>query len=67
MTDRQRPHVIVVGNEKGGGGKSTTAMHLIAALMRLGRSVASIDTDLRQRTLTRSLDNRRAYAAAGSG
>jgi chromosome partitioning protein len=64
MTVFERAHVIVVGNEKGGSGKSTTAMHLIAALMGLGRSVASIDADVRQRSLTRYLDNRRAHAAA---
>ncbi len=64
MTVFERAHVIVVGNEKGGSGKSTTAMHLIAALMGLGRSVASIDADVRQRSLTRYLANRRAHAAA---
>ncbi len=29
-----RPHIIVLGNEKGGSGKSTTAMHLVVALMK---------------------------------
>jgi len=58
-------HVVVIGNEKGGSGKSTTAMHLIVALLRLGRAVASIDLDVRQGTLTRYLDNRRAWARAG--
>ncbi len=64
MTAGRGAHVIVVGNEKGGTGKSTTSMHLIVALLKLGRSVASIDLDLRQGTLTRYMDNRRAYAAA---
>lgn len=64
MTAGKRAHVIVVGNEKGGTGKSTTAMHLIVALLKLGRSVASIDLDVRQGTLTRYMDNRRAFAAA---
>ncbi len=64
MTAGKGAHVIVVGNEKGGTGKSTTSMHLIVALLKLGRSVASIDLDLRQGTLTRYMDNRRAYAAA---
>ncbi len=59
-----RPYVIVVGNEKGGTGKSTTAMHLIVALMRLGYKLGSIDLDERQGTLTRYIDNRRAYAQA---
>ena len=43
----QPAHVIVVGNEKGGAGKSTVAMHLVVALMRMGRVVGAID--LRQR------------------
>ena len=64
MTAGKRAHVIVVGNEKGGTGKSTTSMHLIVALLKLGRSVASIDLDVRQGTLTRYMDNRRAFAAA---
>jgi chromosome partitioning protein len=64
MTGFGQAHVIVVGNEKGGSGKTTTAMHLIAALGGLGRSVASIDADVRQRSLTRYLVNRRAHAEA---
>ncbi len=64
MTAGKGAHVIVVGNEKGGSGKSTTSMHLIVALLKLGRSVASIDLDVRQGTLTRYMDNRRAFAAA---
>ena len=60
-------HVIVVGNEKGGSGKSTTAMHVIVGLLGQGYSVASIDVDGRQATLTRYLTNRRAFVkAAGS-
>jgi chromosome partitioning protein len=51
-------HVIVLGNEKGGSGKSTTAIHLIVALLRLGHRVGSIDLDSRQRSLTRYLENR---------
>jgi chromosome partitioning protein len=51
-------HVIVVGNEKGGSGKSTTAMHLAVALLKAGWRVASIDTDSRQRSLTRYVENR---------
>lgn len=56
-------HVIVVGNEKGGSGKSTTAMHLAVSLLRLGRRVAAMDLDVRQGSLGRFLENRRAYAA----
>jgi chromosome partitioning protein len=55
--------VIVFGNEKGGTGKSTTAMHVIVALLREGFRVGAIDLDARQGTLTRYFDNRRIYAA----
>jgi chromosome partitioning protein len=60
---RRRPHIIVLGNEKGGSGKSTTAMHLIVALLRGGARVASLDLDARQGTLTRYVENRRTSAA----
>src|SRR5689334_18276129 len=52
------PYVIVVGNEKGGSGKSTVAMHMIVALLSEGYSVGSIDIDARQGTLTRYVENR---------
>ncbi|MBT3764625.1 MAG: AAA family ATPase [Rhodospirillaceae bacterium] len=55
-------HVIVIGNEKGGSGKSTTAMHLISGLLRSGYKVASVDLDFRQGTLTRYLENRQDHA-----
>ncbi len=64
MRDVQRfqpAHVIVLGNEKGGSGKSTTAMHVIVALLKSGARVASIDTDGRQRSLTRYVENRAAW------
>lgn len=54
-------HIIVMGNEKGGSGKSTTAMHVITALARDGRAVGAIDLDLRQKSLFRYLDNRADY------
>ncbi|MBM3567050.1 MAG: hypothetical protein FJX42_13175, partial [Alphaproteobacteria bacterium] len=60
----KRAHVIVLGNEKGGSGKSTTAMHVVVAALREGRKVASIDLDARQGTLTRYLANRRNFARA---
>lgn len=55
--------IIVFGNEKGGTGKSTTAMHVIVALLREGYRVGAVDLDARQGTLTRYFDNRRIYAA----
>ncbi|MFN3262543.1 MAG: division plane positioning ATPase MipZ [Pikeienuella sp.] len=57
-----RAHVIVLGNEKGGSGKSTTAMHLFAALARQGKRVGAMDLDLRQQSFFRYLDNRAARA-----
>ena len=54
-------HVIVLGNEKGGSGKSTTAMHLIIGLMKSGRKVGAVDLDLRQRSLSRYIENRKKF------
>ena len=54
------PHFIVFANEKGGTGKSTTAVHSAVALAAQGRKVAALDLDTRQRTLGRYLDNRTA-------
>ncbi|MEL6792455.1 MAG: division plane positioning ATPase MipZ [Pseudomonadota bacterium] len=59
-----RAHVIVLGNEKGGSGKSTTAMHLFTALSRQGKRVGAMDLDLRQQSFFRYLDNRAAYGEA---
>src|SRR6185369_9798887 len=57
-----RAHVVVLGNEKGGSGKSTTAMHIVVSLMQDSGRVATIDLDARQGTLTRYIENRAAYA-----
>jgi chromosome partitioning protein len=57
-------HVIVVGNEKGGAGKSTVAMHLISSLLQGGAKVAAFDLDLRQQSMARFFTNRQAWAAA---
>ena len=57
-----RAHVIVLGNEKGGSGKSTTAMQLFVALAGAGHRVGALDLDLRQQSLFRYLDNREAHA-----
>jgi chromosome partitioning protein len=56
----RRAHRIVFANEKGGTGKSTTAVHVAVALAASGHSVAALDLDVRQRTLARYLDNRGA-------
>ncbi len=56
-------HVIVLGNEKGGSGKSTAAMHITIALLKTGYKVAAIDLDMRQQSFARYLENRRAFAA----
>ena len=56
-------HIIVVGNEKGGSGKSTTCMHVATALVRMGHRVGALDLDLRQKTFGRYVENRRTYLA----
>ncbi|MHC2384745.1 MULTISPECIES: division plane positioning ATPase MipZ [Bradyrhizobium] len=55
-------HVVVLGNEKGGSGKSTTALHIAVALLKAGQRVATIDLDCRQQSFTRYIDNRAAWA-----
>ena len=52
------PHRIVFANEKGGTGKSTTAVHIAIALAYQGARVAAVDLDPRQRTLFRYFENR---------
>jgi len=59
---KDRPHILVLGNEKGGSGKSTTGMHLIVALLKRGFRVGSIDLDARQGSLSRLIENRVAFA-----
>jgi chromosome partitioning protein len=54
-------HIIVVGNEKGGSGKSTTCMHVATALVRMGHRVGALDLDLRQKSFARYIENRLAY------
>ncbi len=56
-------HIIVTGNEKGGSGKSTTAMHVATALVRMGYRVGAMDLDLRQKSFGRYVENRRAFLA----
>ncbi|MDG1709436.1 MAG: division plane positioning ATPase MipZ [Emcibacteraceae bacterium] len=59
---KNKAHIIVVGNEKGGSGKSTTAMHVIVSLMKKGHKISVIDLDSRQKSLARYLENRQKYS-----
>jgi chromosome partitioning protein len=59
---RSAPYVIVVGNEKGGSGKTTLAMHVAIALLKAGQSVGIVDLDSNQHSLTRYVENRRIWA-----
>jgi chromosome partitioning protein len=59
----QSAHVVVLGNEKGGSGKSTTALHIAVALLKAGQRVATIDLDSRQKSFTHYIENRREWAA----
>ncbi|MHA7850771.1 division plane positioning ATPase MipZ [Roseovarius sp.] len=54
-------HIIVVGNEKGGAGKSTVSMHVATALARMGHKVSALDLDLRQKTFGRYASNRKTF------
>ena len=54
-------HIIVVGNEKGGAGKSTVCMHIATALARMGQKVSALDLDLRQKTFGRYASNRARF------
>nr|WP_169313761.1 division plane positioning ATPase MipZ [Asticcacaulis biprosthecium] len=56
--------ILTFGNEKGGAGKSTVAMHVAVHLLHQGQSVAFIDLDLRQRTLARFFSNRLTWSRA---
>lgn len=58
----KKAYVVVLGNEKGGTGKSTASMHVITYLLRQNYKVASIDVDARQGTLTRYVENRKLRA-----
>ena len=57
-----RAQIIVLGNEKGGSGKSTCAMHLIVGLLRDGYRVGAIDLDARQATLSAYLAAREVFS-----
>ena len=59
----RQAHVIICGNEKGGSGKTTTAMHVAVSLLISGYKVATVDLDLRQASLTTYVKNRERTAA----
>ncbi|MFN4040541.1 MAG: division plane positioning ATPase MipZ [Brevundimonas sp.] len=59
-----QPQVIVVGNEKGGAGKSTLAIHIVTGLLHAGKRVAIMDLDLRQKSLSHFFAHRAAWTAA---
>lgn len=61
MSNIKKPYIIVFGNEKGGTGKSTAAMHVMVYLLRLDFKVGCIDVDARQGTLSRYIENRIRY------
>ncbi|MEP3244762.1 MAG: division plane positioning ATPase MipZ [Sneathiella sp.] len=61
-----RAHIIVIGNAKGGSGKSTTGMHVIVSLLTLGYRVGAIDLDGKQKTLGRYIENREAFVSKKS-
>lgn len=56
-------HIIVIGNEKGGSGKSTVSMHVSVALTRMGQRVGAMDLDLRQLSFGRYIENRQNFIA----
>ena len=58
-----KTHIIVIGNEKGGTGKSTLAMHLAIRLMNENFKIAVIDLDGRQGSLTKYIENRRNFCS----
>lgn len=61
--ENRHSHYIVFGNEKGGTGKSTLAMHVVICLLERGCQVAVLDLDSRQRSISRYLENRARYLA----
>jgi chromosome partitioning protein len=66
ITADTRPTVIVLGNEKGGSGKSTTAIHVVIGLMRDGYRVGALDLDARQGTLAGTLAARQHFITSKS-
>ena len=63
MGEKTSAHIVVIGNEKGGSGKTTAAVHLAVALARLGHRVGAIDLDVRQKSFFRHFENRATWRA----
>lgn len=63
--EKKDARIIVFGNEKGGTGKSTLAMHIVVGLLNEGHRVAVIDLDSRQKSVARYLQNRQTFMANG--
>jgi len=61
---RYRARVVVIGNEKGGAGKSTLAALIAISMLYRGQRVSVVDLDLRQQSLSRLLANRRRWLPA---
>lgn len=61
----QSAQILVFGNEKGGTGKSTLAMHVVISLLESGHSVFVIDLDARQKSISRYLLNRQSFMQTG--
>jgi len=59
--DKKEAKIIVLGNEKGGTGKSTLAMHIVICLLNAGKTVGVVDLDSRQKSVARYLQNRETY------
>jgi chromosome partitioning protein len=58
-----KPYIIVLGNEKGGTGKSTIAMNISVYLLNAGYKVGTIDVDARQGSFTRYFEHRKISAS----
>lgn len=61
MTTEKKPTIIVLGNEKGGTGKSTLCLHLAVALSHQHHKVAVLDLDERQGSTTHFLEFRKLW------
>ena len=56
--------IIVIGNEKGGAGKSTIAIHLATAMLHEGARIVAVDLDIRQQSMGRFFANRVVWSAS---